>query len=249
MFTKKRYFLLPACCVLLFFGCALLKGDSKSNDNVAREDSTEEEKADEGRVGERVRISTDYGEMIVKLYDKTPVHKENFLKLVETDFYDSTLFHRVINGFMIQGGDPESKNAESGARLGNGGPGYTLEAEFDTTLIHKKGALAAARKGDGVNPEKRSSGSQFYIVQGKVFNDAGLDKMEEHIAESHPGFSYTEEQREIYKTIGGTPHLDMGYTVFGEVVEGINVIDSIAAVRTRSSRPVEDVIMTMEIIE
>jgi peptidyl-prolyl cis-trans isomerase B (cyclophilin B) len=246
MFTLKRYFLLPACCILLFVGCALLKGDKESNENVAQ--AEEVEKPEEPK-GERVLIQTEYGDMIVELHDETPIHKENFLKLAGSGFYDSTLFHRVINGFMIQGGDPDSKGAPAGMRLGNGGPDYTLEAELDTTLIHKKGALAAARKGDGVNPEKRSSGSQFYIVQGKIFNDAGLDKMERNIRQSNPGFSYTEEQREIYKTIGGTPHLDMGYTVFGQVVEGVNVIDSIAAVRTRGSRPVEDVIMTMEIIE
>ena len=246
MFTGKRYFLLPVTCILLFVGCSLLQKDKKSTENVAQE---VEEKEPEEPKGERVLIHTEYGDMIVELYDKTPIHKENFLKLAGSGFYDSTLFHRVINGFMIQGGDPDSKGAPAGMRLGNGGPDYTLEAEFDTTLIHKKGALAAARKGDGVNPEQRSSGSQFYIVQGKIFNDEGLDRMEEHIAESNPGFSYTEEQREIYKTIGGTPHLDMAYTVFGQVVEGVNVIDSIAAVRTRGSRPVEDVIMTMERIE
>ena len=159
MFTGKRYFLLPVTCILLFVGCSLLQKDKKSTENVAQE---VEEKEPEEPKGERVLIHTEYGDMIVELYDKTPIHKENFLKLAGSGFYDSTLFHRVINGFMIQGGDPDSKGAPAGMRLGNGGPDYTLEAEFDTTLIHSKGALAAALvqaalglADDGAEPAER----------------------------------------------------------------------------------------------
>src|SRR5438128_643848 len=128
--------------------------------------------------GSRVKLTTDSGIVILRLYDKTPLHRDNFIKLVKGHYFDSLLFHRVINHFMIQGGDPQSKNALPKIQLGNGGPGYTIPAEFDSTLFHKKGVLAAAREGDNVNPKKASSGSQFYIVQGKVFTDAGLDSVE-----------------------------------------------------------------------
>lgn len=194
---------------------------------------------------ELVKLSTSYGDMYIKLYDETPQHKENFLKLAREGFYDSLLFHRVIKEFMIQGGDPNSKGATSGSRLGTGGPDYRVPAEFNDSLIHKKGALAAARTGGPSNPEKESSGSQFYIVQGKLASDGELDSMEKRKKD----FTYTPAQREIYKTIGGTPFLDMEYTVFGEVFMGLNIIDSIAMVRTGSGdRPVEDQMMQMEVI-
>ncbi len=248
-----------------------------------------------------VIIHTDLGDMVVVLYDETPKHKENFLKLAGEGYYDSLLFHRVIKDFMVQGGDPNSKNAKPGVQLGNGGPDYTIEAEFVPSYIHKKGALAAARQGDNVNPQKRSSGSQFYIVQGKTYNDAQLQQMnnsreqtriqdifsqfihrpensqylqqlieaqhannqkayadvineiEPIIMNEHKNDSswmLTPEQCEIYKTVGGTPFLDTQYTVFGEVIEGLDVIDKIAAVQTdRSDRPVKDVKMWMEIIK
>ena len=161
---------------------------------------------------------------------------ENFIKLVKSGFYDGLLFHRVIEGFMIQGGDPDSKDAPAGKHLGAGGPGYTLPAEILPKYFHKKGALAAARLGDQGNPMRRSSGSQFYIVQGKVVPESELK------AYSRYGFVFSDEQIKTYSTIGGTPTLDAQYTVFGEVVEGLDVIDKIAKVeKDKSDRPVEDV--------
>ncbi len=192
-----------------------------------------------------VLLQTDYGNMKILLYEDTPLHRENFIKLVKSGFYDGLLFHRVINGFMIQGGDPDSRNAQPGVMLGNGGPGYTIPAEFNTKYYHKKGVIAAAREGDNVNPMKESSGSQFYIVQGKVYNEAIMQKI---AAQMNKTFS--EEQIKAYGTIGGSPWLDNDYTVFGEVVEGLDVIDKIAAVKCGpNDRPMEDVKMTMKIIE
>ena len=192
-----------------------------------------------------VLLQTDYGNMKILLYEDTPLHRENFIKLVKSGFYDGLLFHRVINGFMIQGGDPDSRNAQPGAMLGNGGPGYTIPAEFNKKYFHKKGVIAAAREGDNVNPMKESSGSQFYIVQGKVYNEAIMQKI---AAQMNKNFS--EEQIKAYGTIGGSPWLDNDYTVFGEVVERLDVIDKIAAVKCGPyDRPLEDVKMTMKIIE
>jgi len=189
-----------------------------------------------------VLIQTTMGDMVIRLSDSTPLHRDNFLKLVKVGFYDSLLFHRVIKYFMIQGGDPNSKRAEAGKPLGDGSPGYTVPAEFRKTLFHKKGALAAARMGDNINPAKESSGSQFYIAQGKVFTDAGLDSVETFRLN---GRKIPAEQREVYKTIGGTPHLDQGYTVYGQVVKGLDVLDKIAAVQTSRGqdrdRPLQDV--------
>ena len=186
-----------------------------------------------------VLIETSLGNMIAKLYDQTPLHRDNFNKHAEQGYYNDLLFHRVINGFMIQGGDPQSKNAESGAMLGSGGPGYTIPAEFNRAFIHKKGAIAAARTGDQVNPKKESSGSQFYIVQGSLQTDQALNQMEDR-----KGIKYSEEQRTAYKTLGGTPFLDMEYTVFGEIIEGLDVIDKIASVKAeRGDRPSQNVTM------
>lgn len=184
-----------------------------------------------------VLIETNYGNIVIRLSDSTPLHRDNFLKLVKVGFYDSVLFHRVIQNFMIQGGDPDSKRAKAGIPLGNGGPAYRIPAEFRTTLFHQKGVIAAARDN---NPEKESSGSQFYIVQGKKFTDAGLDSTETYrLKRKLPA-----EHREVYKTIGGTPHLDQNYTVFGMVVKGLDVVDKIAAVPTSKGadrdRPLED---------
>ncbi len=240
-----------------------------------------------------VLLKTEFGNIKLKLYDDTPEHKKNFLKLVNEGFYNGLLFHRVINNFMIQGGDPESKNAQPGVRLGGGNPGYTIPAEINPKHFHKKGVLAAARTGGALNPEKRSSGSQFYIVQGEVFSQGKLDTLEmrrnkrekdaffrknfdahkseldkfikqedrdgfyaraaeirieiDSLWETHQKFSFTPEQREIYTTIGGYPSLDGEYTVFGEVVEGFDVLDSIAAVKTdRFDRPLKDIKMEMK---
>ncbi len=184
-----------------------------------------------------ILIKTNKGDIKIKLYNETPQHRDNFIKLVKEGFYEGTLFHRVIKNFMIQGGDPQSKNAAPGQRLGNGGPGYTIPAEFNDNLIHKKGALAAARQGDNVNPQKASSGSQFYIVQGKKYSQAELAMYEKKLNKT-----FSAKQKEVYTTIGGTPFLDGEYTVFGEVVDGIEVVDEIANVQTQpGDRPVEDV--------
>ena len=240
-------------------------------------------------------LETTHGNMKLRLYDQTPIHKSNFLALVDSGFYDGLLFHRVIPKFMAQTGDPDSRNAKPGKNLGNGGPGYTMEAEIVDTLIHKKGALAAARLGNDSNPEKRSSGSQFYVVQGRVFKKHEIDLVAENsyqakkmtelqrylykeenkkllqkaqyyqsarmsykydslirsiepIIEERLGEGakpdFTEKQINAYTTIGGAPHLDGGYTVFGEIVEGLNVLDSICGVeRNNYDRPKKDVII------
>lgn len=194
----------------------------------------------------KVIIETSKGTITVMLYDETPIHRDNFIQLAKSDFYEGVLFHRVINTFMIQAGDPESKNATSEKALGNGGPGYTLPAEIVPKYFHKKGALSAARTGDQTNPQRRSSGSQFYIVQGKSYTDMQLESMEKQMFTT-----FTDAQRDTYATIGGVPHLDAQYTVFGEVTEGLEIIDIIAAVETgKNDRPVEDVrIIKMTVLE
>jgi cyclophilin family peptidyl-prolyl cis-trans isomerase len=185
-----------------------------------------------------VVFQTTKGVIKVKLYNETFMHKENFIKLVSEGFYNGVLFHRVIKDFMIQAGDPESKDAKPGVQLGNGGPDYTIPAEFYAPLYHKKGALAAARSGDNVNPNRESSGSQFYIVQGKKFTLAQLEAMES----SKKHIPFTEEQKIAYTTVGGTPHLDYAYTVFGEVIEGLEVVDAIALSSTdEMNRPLQNI--------
>lgn len=241
----------------------------------------------------KVKIETTLGDITVRLYDETPIHRDNFVKLVKEGYYDGTLFHRVIKDFMIQGGDPDSKGAPAGKMLGVGGPDYTLEAEIKDNLYHKRGALAAARQGDEVNPERRSSGSQFYIVWGQVykenqlnqlgkqirmqkvqdaFNDlakarrdeimqmrrernrAGLQELQDQLiaeAENKVGKQgLTDKQMQLYSTVGGTPHLDGQYTVFGEVEEGLNVVEQIQNTATgRADRPTNDIDMRMTIID
>lgn len=184
-----------------------------------------------------VELQTSYGKIVLLLYDDTPLHHDNFIKLVNDKVYDGLLFHRVIEGFMIQGGDPDSKNAKPGQMLGEGDLGYTIPAEFRENHINKRGALCAARQGDDVNPKKESSASQFYIVQGRTWNDDDMNMMERRF-----GKHYTAEQRKIYAEEGGAPHLDGDYTVYGEVVEGMDVVDRIAAAkRDRFDRPLEDI--------
>lgn len=242
---------------------------------------------------QKVKIQTMLGDIIVRLYDETPIHRDNFLKLVKEGYYDGTLFHRVIKDFMIQGGDPDSKGAPAGKMLGVGGPDYTIEAEIKDGLFHKRGALAAARQGDEVNPERRSSGSQFYIVWGQVYNEgqlrqfskqlkmqkvqsvfsqlaaehraeimqmrrernrAGLQELQDKLAaeaeKQAAGFAgLTDEQLKIYSTIGGTPHLDGQYTVFGEVEEGLDVVEMIQATATgHGDRPVDDIEMRITVV-
>lgn len=240
-----------------------------------------------------IKITTTLGCITVRLYDETPLHRDNFLKLAKEGYYDSTLFHRVIRDFMIQGGDPDSKGAPAGKMLGTGGPDYTIEAEILPQFLHKRGALAAARQGDDVNPERRSSGSQFYIVWGQTYSEGQLRQLDkqllmqrtqqafnalcaEHRAEimqlrrdrnreglqalqdalvaeaevSAKAGGLTEAQREVYTTLGGTPHLDGQYTVFGEVVEGLDVVEKIQSTATgRADRPTHDVSMTITVVE
>ena len=192
-----------------------------------------------------ISIKTSVGEMIVRLYNETPAHRDNMIKLINEGFYQDQLFHRVIKDFMIQGGDPNSTGAEKGQRLGSGGPGYTVPAEFHKELIHKKGALAAARQGDSVNPEKASSGSQFYLVQGRVLSPEEIEYLKQGGVAS-----FSEQSEEIYMTIGGTPHLDGAYTVFGEVVKGLEIIDTIASRPTDAyDRPVEDIVYSISLIK
>ncbi len=199
--------------------------------------------------GSIVKINTKFGDMVVRLYDETPKHRDNFLKLAGEKFYDGLLFHRCIPSFMIQGGDPNSRGASMNQMLGSGGPGYTVPAEFNAALIHKKGALCAARQGDQVNPAKASSGSQFYIASGQPWTEMQLAQIESNIALSMPGFKYTDEQKKIYQTVGGTAQLDMNYTVFGEVIQGLNIIDSVLALPTQRDRPLSDVTMKVEILK
>lgn len=193
----------------------------------------------------QVLIETSKGDMTVELYDDTPEHRDNFIKLVNAKFYDSLLFHRVIKLFMIQGGDPNSKTAPAGLPLGTGDLGYFVPAEFRENRFHKKGVLSAARLPDQMNPNRESSASQFYIVQGQIYSDVQLDKIE-----LRTGTKLSQTQREAYKTVGGTPHLDGGYTVFGEVIRGLDVIDEIAFVGTdKYDRPIEDIRMKIKVIK
>lgn len=194
-----------------------------------------------------VRVKTSYGECIIRLYNETPQHRDNFIKLVKKGFYNGTLFHRVIQNFMIQGGDPDSKDpkkAAPGAELGNGDLGYTVPAEFRDSIFHKRGVLAAARDD---NPKKASSACQFYIVEGKRYTAGKLDTLEK--APRMNGHKFPEWQRKWYESVGGTPQLDQNYTVYGEVVSGIDMVDRIAAVKKdERDRPVEDVSMTVELL-
>jgi cyclophilin family peptidyl-prolyl cis-trans isomerase len=194
----------------------------------------------------RVRLTTNRGDIVVELYNETPVHRDNFIKLCQTHFYDSLLFHRVIENFMIQAGDPVSKHADLNTELGDGGPGYDLPAEIRfPQLYHKRGALAAAREGDEVNPERKSSGSQFYIVWGKRFTNSELSDISATVKQ-HTGLDLTwpDSIRQVYRKLGGTPHLDGQYTVFGEVVEGLDVVDKIQKTRTiEGDRPYDDIVI------
>lgn len=245
-----------------------------------------------------ILISTTYGDIRIKLFHQTPLHTKNFVKLAKKGYFNETLFHRVIKNFMIQGGDPGSKTAKPGQLLGDGGPKYTIPFEYNPLLFHKKGMLAAAREGDDVNPLRASSASQFYIVVGKVFDDAGLDKVEKRIntmqktnlmwnyiasnavlKERLAGYKKNdtiaynrqikqlslladslykekkqyvipEAEREVYKTIGGTPHLDASYSIFGEVVEGMDVVEKISLTATdKNDRPLDNIVMKVRVLK
>lgn len=190
-------------------------------------------------------IYTDFGEITIKLYKDTPLHRNNFLKLAKEGFFDGTTFHRVMNKFMVQGGDPYSKDPKKKHLAGQGDPGYTLPAEIQPGYIHRKGALAAARQPDQVNPEWRSSGSQFYLVQGQKFTNDQISQTEKRIGMAlKKDFKYTDDQKSVYINEGGAPWLDQQYTIFGEVIEGLDVIDKIAEVETGAgNRPKVDVTM------
>ena len=193
----------------------------------------------------KVKISTEYGDMVAELYNETPNHRDNFIKLVNSGFYNGTLFHRVIPGFMIQGGDPNSKGDGQNVSIGNGGPGYTLPAEFNSKFFHKKGALAAARMGDAVNPKKESSGSQFYIVEGQIYDASSIDLFSSRI-----GTELSPAQKKAYTTVGGAPHLDANYTVFGELIDGFEVISKISNVkRDKNNLPKQKVLMNISVVE
>lgn len=267
----KKIVLLFVAFSIIVFSCQLDQSKKKTEDQL-------------------YKLETEYGDMIFKLYDATPLHKENFDTLIEQGYFNDLLFHRVIDGFMIQGGDPDSRNAEAGIMLGNGGPGYKIPAEFVDSLFHKKGVIAAAREGDIKNPEMRSAGSQFYIVQGVVLDNEAVKKVEDRINASRLNklitknideakskafdtggtidykvilpeartkaeeefkaegyYKIPENKLKVYQTIGGTPHLDNAYTIFGEVIEGLDVIDKIAAVEAdENNRPKTDIKMKIK---
>ena len=232
--------------ILSLFCCVVAHAQvKKSPATTTKVESKKKERISSEKL---VEITTDYGVMIARLYDSTPKHRDNFIKLVNQKFYDSLLFHRVINGFMIQGGDPTSKNADSTTMLGGGSaPGERIPAEFKQNFFHKKGALAAARDG---NPEKASSNCQFYIVQGKKIDTAQLRQTVEQRIKANPNsYNYTAAQKEIYQRIGGTPFLDQNYTVFGEVISGLNVLDAIANAPTQpGDRPKKDIRMKIRLL-
>lgn len=200
-----------------------------------------------------VLITTSFGDMKLKLYNDTPNHRDNFIRLTQEGFYNGTLFHRVIKDFMIQGGDPESKGAAPGQQLGQGGPGYTIPAEINQQHFHKKGALSSARKPDRVNPEFESNGSQFYIAKGRVMDSNTVLSIEQRRNAALPEaqqWNYSDAQVHAYTTIGGVPHLDGSYTVFGELVEGMSVLDEISLVAVdKLSRPNTDVVMQVMVVQ
>lgn len=294
--TKK--ILAFAAFIMMFASCGSASGSNEKvadgSDSIKNQQTNKMQQTDTSSI--KVKVETTLGNFTVLLYGDTPLHRDNFVKLVKEGYYNGTLFHRVINEFMVQAGDPDSKTAKPGQQLGAGGPGYTIPAEIVYPRhFHKRGALAAARQGDQVNPMKESSGSQFYIVTGKKVTDAemaqlenyarntamqnyfnnlvmknqdeiarlrqnndreGLGKLQEKlIAETEAHFTdstelVTPEMKQAYKTVGGTPHLDNAYTVFGEVIDGMDTVDKIEKVQTdRSDRPKEDVkIIKMEIV-
>ena len=305
--VKRLNMVILTVIVSFLAACGVSAEPEKLTDNLQKGSLKVEEVELENEKATKVKIKTSHGDLVITLYNETPKHKENFIKLVNESFYDNTLFHRVIKDFMIQGGDPNSKGAAAGIALGEGGPGYTIEAEIQNNLYHKKGALCAARQGDNVNPEKRSSGSQFYVVTGKPYQKEELEQMEVQqnrqkenglmqafiqapenaaymarlqeaqaigkdaakraeaeaainvlaeeikplaLADFVP-FKFTEEQLKDYTTNGGTPFLDNAYTVFGEVIKGMEVINQIGTTATApGDRPLEDiVVLSMEIIK
>lgn len=235
---KKNILILLALCFSVCFSAC-----NKPEDNPDPIDNPQQQ---EENGPTKVKFETTLGNFTLILYDETPLHKANFIKLVEDNYYQDILFHRIIKNFMVQTGDPDSKTAKPGQLLGNGGPGYTIPAEFNDSLYHKRGAVAAARTADQVNPQKASSGSQFYIVDGQKWTTNQLKQIENQY-----GLKFSDKQIETYTTIGGVPYLDQQYTVFGEVIEGMEVIDNIASQKKDyNDRPLEDIkIISAKIIK
>lgn len=234
---KKTAIYCIALIIIALSACSSPKKVKTENDPATQENNTLKSQNNNTDKMTQVLLKTTFGDIVIALYDDTPAHKANFVKLVNEKFYDGVLFHRIIKGFMIQGGDPDSKTAKSGQRLGSGDVGYTIPAEFVAGRIHKRGAVAAARMGDNVNPQKASSGCQFYIVDGTVY-----DKDKLNMLTQRTGKTFTPEQVEAYTTIGGAPFLDGDYTVFGEVVKGMEIVDKIAEQqKDGADRPVEDI--------
>lgn len=247
MISKRPQLLILLISAVILISCAQptqAKGSAPKKDNTEQKNPKKKKKNVKDMT--KVLLKTSMGDITIALYDETPLHKENFIKLVNDKYYDGVLFHRIIQNFMIQTGDPESKNAKAGQMLGNGGPGYTIPAEFVPECYHKRGAVAAARMGDNVNPKKESSGSQFYIVDGQIFNTSMLNRV---IQMTNKTFS--QEQINAYTSIGGAPHLDGDYTVFGEVISGMEVVDKIAAqAKDGRDRPVQDIkIISAEVLK
>lgn len=222
--------------MFILSGCSV-SGRNQQNKETETTQKQPEKPKEMTKVNFEVAVGDKTGIITIALYNETPLHRDNFIKLVNDKFYDGVLFHRIIKGFMIQGGDPDSKNAKPGQQLGNGGVGYTIPAEFNPSLYHKRGALAAARLGDAQNPQKASSGCQFYIVDGRTFTAQDMQMMSQRT-----GYQWTVDQINMYTTLGGAPHLDGGYTVFGEVISGMDIVDLIAShPKNSSDRPTKDV--------
>lgn len=234
----KKIAILSVFTVLIIFisGCSVNEKNTKTNKTDSK--SINQEKPKEmTKVKFEVSINDQIGSIVIALYNETPLHRDNFVKLVNDKFYDGVLFHRVIKNFMIQCGDPDSKTAKPNQQLGGGGVGYTIPAEFNSSLFHKRGAVAAARMGDAQNPQKASSGCQFYIVDGRTFSAQDMQMLFQRT-----GFVWTPEQITTYQAIGGAPHLDGSYTVFGEVITGMEFVDKIASQPTNpGDRPKQDI--------
>ena len=243
---KRNAFICIALSIIVLAACSSPKEVKTDNTAATTETTAQASQNNNNEKMTQVLLKTTMGDIVIALYNDTPQHKANFLKLVNEKFYDGVLFHRIIKGFMIQGGDPDSKTAKPGQHLGSGDVGYTIPAEFVPAHIHKRGAVAAARMGDNVNPQKASSGCQFYIVDGTVYDNNKLDMIA-----ARTGKTFTPEQYQAYTTEGGAPFLDGDYTVFGEVVRGMIVVDKIAAQKKDGAdRPLEDIkIISATIIE
>jgi peptidyl-prolyl cis-trans isomerase B (cyclophilin B) len=233
---KLPFVFILSVVMFILSGCSVNERNQQNKETETTQKQPEKPK-EMTKVNFEVAVGDKTGIITIALYNETPLHRDNFIKLVNDKFYDGVLFHRIIKGFMIQGGDPDSKNAKPGQQLGNGGVGYTIPAEFNPSLYHKRGALAAARLGDAQNPQKASSGCQFYIVDGRTFTAQDMQMMTQRT-----GYQWTPDQVNMYTTLGGAPHLDGGYTVFGEVITGMDVVDLIASQPKNSSdRPTKDV--------